>query len=274
MMAASVTLAGSLVVKAKQGFGGGAGAGKPLTPLTASSLLLHPELYVGETVSMLATVEKILTPTTFSVDQDKTKPAVKDVLVIAPTLTGAPQLNSYVTIIGDVVKFDSAEIMRRAKGYVLDLPADLIEKYKGQPIIIATAVINAELTDLAKKAPRPATPEENAFDDVMKQVSPTFTALRASVDTSDATVVRQHAAKLKLLFGTTQTFFKSRSTADAVGWAADAERLAGVIDTAAAAAKWDDVKAAATSLNTVCQTCHAAYRERQDDGTYRVKSSK
>ena len=43
------------------------------------------------------------------------------------------------------------------------------------------------------------------------------------------------------------------------------------IDEAAAAGKWDDAKASATSLNGLCGTCHAAHREREDDGTFRVK---
>jgi mono/diheme cytochrome c family protein len=43
------------------------------------------------------------------------------------------------------------------------------------------------------------------------------------------------------------------------------------IDTAAAAAKWDDVKASAGTLGQKCAACHGAYRERFDDGSFRIK---
>ena len=40
---------------------------------------------------------------------------------------------------------------------------------------------------------------------------------------------------------------------------------------AAAAGKWDDAKSNATGLTKLCATCHAAHRERMEDGTFRVK---
>ena len=83
--------------------------------------------------------------------------------------------------------------------------------------------------------------------------------------------VRQRAVELSKFFGDTQAFFTTRGTADATTWATDAGKLVHAIDEAAAAAKWDDAKASATSLNSLCGTCHTAHREREDDGTYRVK---
>ena len=139
--------------------------------------MLHPELYVGQQVSLLGTVQRSVTKTTFTMAQGKT-PMKQDVLVIAPNLTAAPDENAYVTVVGDAIKFDPAEVTRRLRGYTLDLPPDMIEKYKGQPVILATAVINAANTDIAKKPIAPPTPDEEAVDKVMKQVSPAFTALR------------------------------------------------------------------------------------------------
>ncbi len=54
--------------------------------MTASSLILHPDLYVGQQVSLLGTVQKAVTKTTFTMAQGKT-PMKQDVLVIAPNLS-------------------------------------------------------------------------------------------------------------------------------------------------------------------------------------------
>lgn len=269
LMAASTCLITTVAVRAQRG--GGAPAAKPLVPLAASSFLLHPELYVGQTVSMMGVAEQTITPTTFTVDEGKFQKAPGTILVIAPTLTGHVPLQAYITVVGDAVRFDPAEVTRRFKTYTLDLPSDVAEKYKGQPAILATGVIDATLTDLAKPVLPPPTPAETAFDGVMKQVGPAFTALRAALDSSSTDQVRQRAVELSKCFDDTKTFFTTRSTADAVTWATDAGKLVHSIDEAAAAGKWDDAKASATSLNTLCGSCHAAHRDRQDDGTYRVK---
>jgi len=250
--------------------GGGAAAGPPIVPVTASSLASHPELYVGQQVSMMGTVGATISHTAFTMVQGKT-PMQKDVLVIAPNLQSAPDANAYVTVVGDAVRFDPAEVARRLRGYTLDLPADVIEKYKGQPAVFATSVINAANTDIAKKPIVPATPEEDALDKVMKQVSPAFTALRQSLDASTTPAALEKAKDLKGYFGDVQAFFTKRNTTDAIAWATDAQKLVDTIGMAATAGKWDDAKTAATTLNGLCGQCHTAHRERQDDGTYRVK---
>jgi hypothetical protein len=270
LAAASVSLITSVVVRAQRG--GAAGpAAKPLVPVAASSLLLHPELYVGQTVSVTGVAERSISPTTFALDQGKSQQAPGEVLVVAPTLTGHLPLQAYVTVVGDAVRFDPADVARRFKGYTLDLPPDEIEKYRGKPALYATAVIDPTMTDLAKVAIPPPTPAEVALDGTMKQISPAFTALRTALDASTADQVQQRAVELSKYFGDVQTFFTTRGTADATAWATDAGKLVHTIDQAAAAGKWDDAKTSAASLNTICGSCHTAHREREDDGTYRVK---
>jgi len=50
----------------------------------------------------------------------------------------------------------------------------------------------------------------------------------------------------------------------------DARTQVASIETALAAGNWDAVKSSAAALNQTCQSCHAAHRERQDDGTFRI----
>src|SRR6187455_1924647 len=82
---------------------------KPLVPVAASSVAANPDQYVGEYVTLTGAVEANLTQTSFSVDQDKTKSTGKDVLVLAPTMQKQADLNGYVTVIGQLIKFDPAE---------------------------------------------------------------------------------------------------------------------------------------------------------------------
>src|SRR5918993_5354278 len=98
---------------------------KPLVPVAASSVAANPDPYVGEFVTMTGAVEANLSKTSFSVDQDKTKPTAKDVLVLAPNLQKPAEANGYVTVIGQLIKFDPAEVEKSLKGYTIDLsPAD------------------------------------------------------------------------------------------------------------------------------------------------------
>ena len=268
----TLSLVASIALRAEQGRGGGAAAGPTLVPLAASSLATHPELYIGQTVAITAAVGKSLSATTFTINQGKAAlPAGTEVLVIAQSLTDTPKAGDYVYVIGDAVKFDPADVAKRLKGYTLDLPADVVQKYLGKPVVLATSVLNTSMTDLAKKKIPPPTPAEDAFDQVMKQVNPAMTALRAGITASDAAAVKKSTTDLKKIFTETQAFFKTRGTVDAQGWAGDALKFLETIDTASSTAKWPDATAASTGLGGLCTSCHNAHRERMDDGTYRVK---
>jgi cytochrome c556 len=246
---------------------------KPIVPVAASTLLANVDQYVGEYISLTAAVEQTLTKSAFSVDQDKTK-SDKEILVIAPTMTGTVEANAYVTVLGELVKFDPDEVRKKIKGsYTLDLSAEQIAKYKGRPAIVATAVvINSTGIDIAKVMPPPMTTEELAFQKVMREVGPANTALRTAIDKMDAAAVKDQAAILSRAFTQTEAFWKAKGKTDAVGFAAEGKKHAEAITAAAATGKWDDVKAAATPLGQQCASCHGAYRERLDDGSFRIKA--
>jgi hypothetical protein len=269
-----LALVASIGIRAQQAPGGGGAAARPPIPMAASSIALNPDAHYGENVAMTATVEQALSKTTFSVDQDAAKSTGKEVLVIAPYLSAAVTPNKYVHVVGEVIKFDPAELAKKAKDYTLDLPPDLVAKYTGKPAVIATSVITAELADIGKRLPAPMTPAEEAYDKTMKSVSGANSALRKGIEESSLELTKQQTAILKKGFMEAQIFFKDRKTADAVGWAQDAYKFTDAIEQAAVAGKWDEVKTAAASLAQMCTTCHAAHRERFDDGTFRVKSSR
>jgi cytochrome c556 len=244
---------------------------KPIVPVAASTLAEHPDTYYGENVTMTGAVEQSLAQLTFSVDQDKTKSTGKEVLVIAPRLSGAVEANTYVTVIGEVVRFDPEEVAKKAKEYKMELPPDVASKYKGHPVIFATAVINTAGVDLAKKPLPPVTADDELLTKIMKQVGPANGALRTDIEKMDAKLAKEHATVLKQAFTQTEAFWKSKGKADAIQWSAEARKHAEAIDLAATGGNWDGVKASAGTLGQQCGACHGVYRERLEDGSYRLK---
>jgi len=246
---------------------------KPLVPVAASTLAAHPETYYGERVTMTGAIEQSLGKLVFSVDQDKTKTLDQQILVLAPRMNTPVDPNTYVTVIGEVIAFDSAEVTKRAKDYPVEISPEVAAKFKGRPVIFATNVINTSGTDLALRLPPPMTAEEQALQKVMKAIAPASAALRGDADKMDANLTKEHAATLKQAFAQTEAIWKAKGKVDAVQIAADARKLAETIEIDAAAAKWDEVRTSAGTLNTKCGACHGVYRERFDDGSFRIKVS-
>lgn len=232
-------------------------------PVAASTLANAPDALYGQIVSLTAAVERMLSASAF---------VVRGVLVIAPTLTGPVDPKAYVTVVGEALRFDPAEIARRVKDYTLDLDPEVIAGYTGRPAILATAVVNAALVDLAWRPPPPMSPEEEAIDTIMKRVGPAFNNLRTAVTSSNAAGAAEHTQALKAAFAEAEAFWKMRAAADALEWTRTAREQVTALERAASDGNWDQVKTSAGELNRTCQTCHTAYRERIEDGTFRLKS--
>jgi hypothetical protein len=240
--------------------------------MTASSLLRNPKAHLGDNVSLMATVDTLLSKTAFTLDQDPTKSGGPAVLVFAPSLNAQPDAGGYVTVQGEVFAFDPAEVMKRAKGYTIDVPADVLAKFQGQPAIVATAVVTPKLVDLAKKVLPPMTPAELAFQKNMLAIQPASGELRNLLAAPDAAKIKEQTAILKKAFTEVEAFFKGRGTTEAAGWAGEALKIVNNVDTAVAAGKGaEELKAAGTPLQALCAQCHGVYRERQDDGSFRIK---
>ena len=259
-----------------QGRGEGRGAApaapaKPLVPVAASSLAATPDRFIGEFVTMTGTVEQSLGKLAFSVDQDRTKSTGKEILVLPVRLSDPLEANTYVTVIGDVIKFDPAEVTKRGRTLPPDLTPDVIAKYQGKPAVLANAVINSAMIDLAKFVPPPMTPEEASFDKVMKSVGAANGALRKGMDATNLELVKTNTEILKKSFAETEAFWKTRGKADAMKFAGEARKAAELVELAAAAGKWDDVKTHVNTLGQQCAGCHGVYRERGEDGSFFIK---
>ena len=269
----------STVALATEGQGGGQAPPpaantppKPLVPVAASSVAANPDPYVGEYVTMTGAVEANLTKTSFSVDQDKTKATGKEVLVLAPTLQKQADPNGYVTVIGQLIKFDEAEVAAKLKDYKIDLsPAD-IEKFKGKPVVLATAVINTSGIDIAKKPIPPMTADDLALQKIMTKIPPAQAAVRKSLDSKDAAGAKEQATLLKDSFAQVEAFFKTKNNQEAMKWAGEARGHAEAIIINLGMNNIEAAKTSVTPLGGTCATCHGKYRERMEDGTFRIKT--
>jgi len=246
---------------------------KPLVPVAASSVVKNPDGYVGEYVTLTATVESNLSKTGFSVDQDKNKSTGQEVLVLAPNLQKPADQNTYVTVIGQLIKFDPAEVEKNLKGYTIDLPADVQAKYKGKPVVLATAVINTAGIDIAKKPIPPMSADDLALQKIMTKLPPAQAALRKALDGKDLNLVKEQAALLKTAFTDIETFWKAKGNTEAMTIATEGKKHADGVLINLGLGSLDAAKTSITPLGATCGNCHGKFRERMDDGTFRIKTA-
>jgi hypothetical protein len=247
-------------------------------PVATNTILENPDAYYGKPVTISASVEQLLSKTAFLVDQRKALGATevraigRPILVIAPYLTRHLDRTSYLLMRGEIVKFDVTTILRMAADYSLDLAPEVAAKYQGQPALLATSVLTSTSVEIAKKPLPPPSAEEVSLSAAMKAINPAFAALRTAVEESKADAVTLNAAKLQPAFIEAEAIWDDLGQSAAAEWAREAQAHSASIERAAAAGNWDAAKTSAVSLNQLCQTCHGAYRERLEDGTFRIKS--
>ena len=165
-------------------------------PVAASSVAANPDPYVGEYVTMTGAVEANLTKTSFSVDQDKTKTTGKEVLVLAPTLqkqADAERLRHRDRPVDQVRREGSRG---EAEG-LQDRPvAADVAKFKGKPVVLATAVINTAGIDIAKKPMPPMTADDLTLQKIMTQAAAGAGARSASRSTARTSAGAKEQATL------------------------------------------------------------------------------
>jgi hypothetical protein len=246
---------------------------KPLVPVAASSVAANPDPYVGEYVTMTGAVEANLSKTSFSVDQDKTKSTGKDVLVLAPSLQKPAEANGYVTVIGQLIKFDEKEVAAKLKDYKIDLSPEDAAKFKGKPVVLATAVINNAGIDIAKKPIPPMTADDLTLQKIMTKLPAAQGAVRKTLDSKDMPGAKEQATLLKTSFTEIEAFFKTKGNEEAMKWAAEGKNHADAILVNLGLNNIEAAKTSITPLGGTCASCHGKYRERMDDGTFRLKTA-
>ena len=128
-------------------------------------------------------------------------------------------------------------------------------------IVIAICAVLALALTVMGQAPRDITA-------IMKEVGPLAQGIGAKVNGGDNAGVAADAAKLEALFKEAQAFFAKEKISDAEGWSKTAAEAAGK---AAKDAKAGTVDKAAKNLGINCKQCHDAHREKNADGTFKLK---
>ena len=245
---------------------------KAIVPVAASSVAAKPDRWIGEYVAMTGIVDASLGKLAFTVDQDKTKSG-SDVLVIAHRMSDPVATNTYVTVIGLLMKYDQAEVASKSKAHAAtELPADAVAKYSGKPVVLATSVVNDRMLDLARFIPPPMTPEEEALQKAMRGVPAASGEMRKGADASNVEMATKNIATLTAAFTEVETFMKKRGKTDAMKWASDARTNVLLVEKSAKSGQWDAAKIAAASVGSSCGTCHTPYRERLEDGSFRFRA--
>ncbi len=132
--------------------------------------------------------------------------------MLAPTLQKQADANGYVTVIGQLIKFDEKEVAAKLKDYKIDLSAADIAKFKGKPVVLATAVINTAGIDIAKKPIPPMSADELALQKIMTKLPPAQAALRKTLDGKDAAGAKEQATMLKDSFTRSRRSSRPRTT--------------------------------------------------------------
>ena len=117
---------------------------RAIVPVAASSVAARPDQWVGEYVAMTGIVEASLGAMAFTVDQDKTK-AAPDVLVLAHRMSDPVAPNTYVTVIGLLMKYDPADVAAKSKAHAHDL-----EKRKALDGLTPAQMIAVQAAELAR----------------------------------------------------------------------------------------------------------------------------
>jgi cytochrome c556 len=109
------------------------------------------------------------------------------------------------------------------------------------------------------------------FEKSMKAAGATFGPLNKSIAAGAFDDVAAGAKKMEAVFATSEKFWTERGTADAIQWSKDGGAAAKALSAAAAAKDADAAKAAFGKAAATCKGCHAAHREKLEDGTYKIK---
>ena len=113
--------------------------------------------------------------------------------------------------------------------------------------------------------------DEKAFQKNMKAVGKTSKAFKANFEAKNAAAIEKDGAATAEAYQAMAAFFKARKNDDAVKWSEDSAAGAAGAAAAAKAGDWDKVKSQWGAAGKNCKACHDKYREKLDDGSYKIK---
>jgi cytochrome c556 len=113
--------------------------------------------------------------------------------------------------------------------------------------------------------------QSRPYDQVMKEVGPTYANLKKNLDASAFPAAAEDAAKLVSLFKETENFWTPFKTKDALDFAKSAQDLAQSARTAARDNNAQKAQGAYNALGKACKGCHDSHREAMPDKSFKIK---
>ena len=113
--------------------------------------------------------------------------------------------------------------------------------------------------------------DEKGFQKHMKAVGKASKEFKGNFEVKNAAAVEKDGAAVAESYKAMAGFFKARKNDDAVKWADDSAAGAAGAAAAAKAGDWDKVKSQWGAVGKNCKACHDKYREKLDDGSYKIK---
>ena len=134
--------------------------------VTADELAEHPDRYYGLRVSMTGSVEDVYNRNLFTVDDDRTWTASREVLVLNPRPIDRALADTELMITGTLVRLTREEIQRRTDDRRVTLDRDLLERFNQRPVLIAESIRTA--SGVALMAPDPLLDQD--WDESMRDM--------------------------------------------------------------------------------------------------------
>jgi hypothetical protein len=113
--------------------------------------------------------------------------------------------------------------------------------------------------------------EHADFKQLMVDTGSSAASLRKSIAAKQADETAASADKVAGIFEQVRAHFEEHHMDDGVTLAKTGQDAAKDMSSAAKAGDWDKASADLKTLNGTCQGCHSAHRERQADGTFKMK---
>lgn len=126
----------------------------------------------------------------------------------------------------------------------------------------AFAVISLPAADAA---------DEKVFVKHMKQVGKANKDFKTNLEARNAAAIEKDATATAESYAVMAAFFKAHKTDDAVKWSDDSTEAARATAAAAKARDWEKVKSSWGAVGKNCKACHDKYREKLEDGGYKIK---
>lgn len=113
--------------------------------------------------------------------------------------------------------------------------------------------------------------DESDYQKWMKQVGPAVASLNKNLAAKSGDAAATDAKTLAGIFDQVHGYWQKKGVDDAVKFSADAESGFKQVADLAAAGKFDDASATVKMTQANCGGCHMAHREKEADGTFKMK---